>query len=287
MAKIEVNGSSLEMIEEGTGTPVVFVHGSASDYRTWEQSRDYFSNNYRIMVYSRRYHFPNESIADGTDYYMMDHVRDLEALLTKLDCVPTHLIGHSYGGFLCLLLAIQKPQLIRSLVLIEPPVITLFVSSTPKPLELLKLLVTRPRTAAALIRFGLGGVVPAVKAFQSGEAERGIRLYGQAVFGKDGFLRLSEGRKRQVMDNVTNVKAELLGSGFAPLDADQLRRIDLPMLLISGGDSIALFHHLTDRIRELMPHIKHVEIPSATHLVHEDNPPAFNQAVADFLKLVS
>jgi pimeloyl-ACP methyl ester carboxylesterase len=41
-----------------------------------------------------------------------EHVDDLEALLRLLDAAPAHLVGHSYGAFVCLLLAIRKPQIV-------------------------------------------------------------------------------------------------------------------------------------------------------------------------------
>jgi pimeloyl-ACP methyl ester carboxylesterase len=83
--------------------------------------------------------------------------------------------------------------------------------------------------------------------------------------------------------NLTNVKAELLGSGFAPLDAGQLHRIQIPTLLVTGQHSISLFHCLTGRIEELLPHSERTEIPGAKHSMHEDNAPAYNEAVLAFL----
>lgn len=85
---------------------------------------------------------------------MYQHMEDLEDLIKKLNN-SVHLIGHSYGAFICLLLAMKSPHLINSLVLSEPPVITLYVSNTPKPLEILKLLFSRPGTAIALIKLGV------------------------------------------------------------------------------------------------------------------------------------
>ena len=88
---------------------------------------------------------------------MIKQVDDLQALIRSLDAAPAHLVGHSYGAFLCLLLAIREPHLVRTLTLAEPPVTTLLVSNKPGPLEIMKLLVTRPRTAAAIITFGTSG----------------------------------------------------------------------------------------------------------------------------------
>jgi pimeloyl-ACP methyl ester carboxylesterase len=183
-----------------------------------------------------------------------------------------------------LLLTLRDPHLVRTLVLAEPPVITLFVSNTPQPLELLKLSLTRPRTAAAVIKFGARGVVPASKAFTHHDLERGIRIFGDAVFGPGGYERLPESRRAQVFDNRANVKAELLGSGFMPLAADQVRQVQVPTLLVSGQRSIGLFHRLTDRLEELLFDSERVEIPGASHMMHEDNAPAYNAAVSAFLE---
>jgi pimeloyl-ACP methyl ester carboxylesterase len=215
---------------------------------------------------------------------MNEHVDDLEALLRSLEAAPAHLVGHSYGAFLCLLLAMRKPSLVRTLVLAEPPVITLFVSSAPKPLEILALLATRPRTAGAIIKFGAKGVAPATKAFRRGDLEAGIRTFGDAVFGPGGYDRLPEARKAQVNDNISNVRAELLGSGFVLLHAKELQNVQTPTLLLTGENSIGLFHRLTERLAELLPRVERIEIPGASHMIHETNAPAYNRAVQSFLE---
>lgn len=283
MPSLTIDGDRLAYDERGTGVPVVLVHGSASDYRTWRLQQDALAGRFRVITYSRRYHWPNRPIAEGADYAMRQHVDDLGTVVRALDAAPVHLVGHSYGAFLCLLLALRAPHLIRSLVLAEPPVITLFVSSNPKPAELLKLLATRSRTAAAIIKFGAAGVAPARKAFRRGDIEAGIRAFGGAVFGHGGYDRLPGDRKAQVRDNLSNVAAEILGSGFAPLDPERVRAVNAPALLVSAEHSIGLFHHLIARLEELLPHAERTVIEGASHMMHEDNAPAFNRAVLAFL----
>jgi pimeloyl-ACP methyl ester carboxylesterase len=212
---------------------------------------------------------------------MTEHVDDLRALLQRLDVAPAHLVGHSYGAFLCLLLAIREPDLVRTLVLAEPPVITLFVSNTPRPSELLKLLVTRPRTALAMIRYGARGVAPATASIERGDMEAALRAFGSATLGPEAFRRLSESRLEQARANF--IKAELLGSGFAPLEARQLRSVQTRTLLLNGEQSPALFHRLADRLEELLPHTERIEIPGASHIMHEDNASFYNAAVLSFL----
>lgn len=283
MTRLEVRGTALEYAEAGSGEPLVLVHGSASDHRTWHGQHEAFAKRYRAIAYSRRYHWPNAAIAEGVDYSMLQQVEDLQALLRALGAAPAHLVGHSYGAFLCLLLALREPSLVRSLVLAEPPALTLFVSNVPRPLEILKLMATRPRMAAAILRFGALGAAPAQKAFRRGDAEAAVRTFGDAVFGPGGFERMPESRRRQVRDNLTNIKAELLGSGFAPLPGGALRALRVPSLLVTGERSIALFRLLADRLAELLPRVERAEIPGATHAMHEDDATAFNAAVLAFL----
>ncbi len=284
MSQLLVNKKELYYEEAGRGDPVVLVHGSASDYRTWHDQIAPLADDYRVIAYSRRYHRPNEPIPDGADYSMPEHVDDLAALVESLGAAPAHLVGHSYGAFLCLLLAIHNPSLVQSLVLEEPPVLTLFTSSTPKLPELLKLLFTRPRTALALMKFGASGVAPAIAALRRDDIERAIEAFGTATLGRSTYRALSEERKAQVRANF--IAAELTGSGFAPLDDTQVRQVTQPVLLLTASHSPALFHRLADRLIELLPQCRTGIVPDASHIMHEDNPSAYNDILRSFFEQI-
>ncbi len=281
VSEIDVGTARLAHVQRGGGAPVFLVHGSSSDHRTWDPVLDGLAERLRPIAYSRRYHWPNQPIAEGADYSMIEHVDDLERLIGALGAAPAHLVGHSYGGFLCLLLAMRRPELVRSLVLAEPPVITLFTSSRPKPGEMLRLLATRPRTAIAIAKFGAAGLAPAVAALRRGDREAAFDRFSHAVLGRDRAKRLSPERRQQGLANL--IPAELLGSGFAPLDPDQVRAIGCPTLLVSAAESPRLFHHLIDRLAELLPRAGRAEIPAASHIMHEDNPAAWTAAVLAFV----
>jgi len=280
-----INGISLAYRTAGNGDPpVVMVHGSASDIRTWDGHVEALSDTRRVIAYSRRYARPNEDIPDGLDDQMEPHVEDLIALLNHLDARPAHIVGHSWGGFIGLLAAIRYPDAVRSLVLMEPPVLTLFVSMPPKPAELLKLLFRRPKAAFAIMKFGAGTVGPAEKAFRRGDNDAGVDAFGRGVLGNDAFERLSEARREQVRQNARADKAQLLGAGFPPLDDHDLRRVQTPVLLLHGEKSPPLFRYLLARLAELLPNADRVEVPQASHIMHEDNPRFFQETVTTFLR---
>ena len=212
---------------------------------------------------------------------MVEHVDDLKGILQTREFAPAHVVGHSYGGFIALLLALHKPDLVRTLVLIEPPVLTLFLSNPPKPFELLRLALKKPTTAAAILRFGLCSISPATAAARRGDEEKALQVFGSGVLGAEGFRRLSKSRLDQARANF--ISAEFLGSGFPALRAAELRTLQIPILLIGGERSPKLFSLLLDALEEMLPRAERVQIPRASHIVHEDNPAAFNAALIAFL----
>lgn len=283
MMQKDVQSGSLELFKYGSGHPLVLVHGSASDHRTWAQQTETFAAHFQVVTYSRRYHWPNTPISDGAEYSMAEQVDDLEQLLQSLDTTRAHLVGHSYGAYLALMVAIRNPTLVDCLVLAEPPVIPLFTSFPPKPQEIFKLLVTRPRTALPIIKFAAGGLGPATSAARKDDMEAAMAHFGESVLGSEFFEALSQTRLEQIRANFS--KAELLSDSFmTPLDEKDVGTIETPTLLVTGEKSPAFFHRLTDRLDELIPNTKRADVPNSSHMMHEDNPSAYNQAVLSFVQ---
>jgi pimeloyl-ACP methyl ester carboxylesterase len=282
---VEANGTALAYLERGSGESVVFVHGSSQDLRTWLHQIDDVSSAHRAIIYSRRYARPNEDIPPGQDDQMLPHVDDLLTMLRTLDAAPAHLVGSSWGAFICLLAAIREPSMVRTLTLCEPPVLPLFISNQPKPAELLKLLFTRPIDAIRIMRFGLGVVEPTAKAYRKGDVERGGEIFGAAVLGKEGMAAMPPERRRMLEENTAAEVAQFLGAGFPPLRAADVRAVRAPALLVAGERSHpVLSKTLTGALERLMPNARRVEITDASHLMHEEQPAAFNTALLSFLR---
>ena len=278
-----VDGAALAYREQGQGEPVVFVHGSSSDLRTWEQQLPAIGAAYRAIAYSRRYARPNQDIEPGADDQMLPHVDDLVALLRVMGAAPAHLVGHSWGAFICLLAAIRHPELVCSLVLAEPPALTLLTSVPPRPAELLRLLVRRPRTALTILSFGAKTHAPARKAFRRGDDDAALRKMSHGMLGTDSYKRLPQERKQQAHENLNTLRAQVLGAGFPPLSKDDVRSVATPTLLMTGERSPAYPLRLTDHLQQLLPNTERVEIAAASHLMHEENAATVNEAILGFL----
>jgi non-heme chloroperoxidase len=283
MATVEVNGSALEYAESGSGAPLVLVHGSASDQRTWAAQLAPLSSRYRVVTYSRRYHHPNPWVGDGSDYTVSLHAEDLAAFVRALDIAPAHVVGSSYGAYTALIAGLRHPDLVRSLVLAEPPAVPLLVSDPANPLQFLGLLIRRPWTALVILRFMLGTIRPTQDELRRGNREAASRRFGDGVLGEGGYDRLPASAKTMIEDNAEALRAELLGGDFTPVPIAEARAFARPVLLLRGERTIDFFGLISDALETLLPNVETASIPGATHSMHSDNPEAFNREVLRFL----
>ena len=123
--KIIVNGVELHYISAGTGEPVILLHGGQGDYRSWEPQMASLSRYYHVISYSRRYNYPNQNPQTATNHSALVEAADLAALIKALRLKRANLVGTSMGAATALTLAIEHPDMVRSLVLAEPPILAL------------------------------------------------------------------------------------------------------------------------------------------------------------------
>lgn len=280
MSTFSIGDAQLDYIDRGSGETVLLVHGSASDQRTWQGTIDALAERFRVVAYSRRHHWPNAPIEKGQDYSMDRHVDDLAAVLARIGEGPVHVVGHSYGALVALLLAIRDPSWFRSMVVIEPPVVSLFISDPPTAREVVRMMLTHPRIGLGILKFGAVGRVPAVRAAKDGDMDKVLAAFGPAVLGREAFDDLSPDRMAQVRDNTF---AEEFLSSFPRMAASDLQNLHLPMLVLDAADSPAVWSGLCDYLAELLPGASRCTVPGASHIAHEDNPAAFVTYLEQFL----
>ncbi|HEX7196084.1 MAG TPA: alpha/beta hydrolase, partial [Candidatus Limnocylindria bacterium] len=84
---LAVNGVELEYLEKGSGEPIVFSHGGASDIRYWAPQQEAFAGGHRFVAYSRRFHGAG-AWPPGADASPEAHADDLIAIATQLASGP-------------------------------------------------------------------------------------------------------------------------------------------------------------------------------------------------------
>jgi pimeloyl-ACP methyl ester carboxylesterase len=118
--QVTIKSTKLTYQEQGQGRPVVFVHGAITDRRVWEGQREAVTAHNRFIALTMRYFGTDPWPDAGANYSMKTHTDDLVAFIQNLNAGPVDLIGWSYSGPIALLVAVQHPELVRSLFLDEP-----------------------------------------------------------------------------------------------------------------------------------------------------------------------
>jgi 3-oxoadipate enol-lactonase len=117
--EIERDGVRLHVAEEGSGEPLVLLHGHSLDLTVWDaQAPAWAAAGWRVIRYDQRGH--GRSASPPCGYRWGDHAGDLAELLRARGAAPAHLVGLSKGGGIAVELALRAPELVRSLVLVGP-----------------------------------------------------------------------------------------------------------------------------------------------------------------------
>jgi pimeloyl-ACP methyl ester carboxylesterase len=202
-----------------TGERLLLLHGgnTANPDDTWEAQR-VFAESYQLLIPHRRGY--GLSPLRGPDWTYTDDIADLLPLLGE----GAHLVGLSYGGLLALLLTGERPDLVRSLTVIEPPVF-LLASDDPEVARL------------------IAGLTPVYAASPSPEVFiRGfVGAMGQQL---PATFQLSPQHRKSVEATMREPAPWTI-----PLPLDELARLNTPKLVVSG-DWHPAFIATEDRLAE-------------------------------------
>ena len=138
-----VNGINISYDVEGTGFPIIFIHGFGSKKEIWKPQLTELSKKYKTITYDIR----GTGKTDRPNYlYTMDmFVEDLKGLLNKWAIESTHLVGRSFGGMIAQNFVLKYPDIVKKLVLIatnakfdEEAAVEIAIRNRIKEIELIK-----------------------------------------------------------------------------------------------------------------------------------------------------
>jgi pimeloyl-ACP methyl ester carboxylesterase len=266
---VRVRNTELSYIDVGRGEPVVLIHGALHDYRSWSPTWPELSKHYRVIAYSQRHNYPNPPLADGSQPSITEGAGDLVAFVEALGLAPVHLVGHSRGANIGLMVARERPALVRTLVLGEGgfPAIT---ALSPE---------------ARLLPADSG---QALEAYRRGDLEGAARSVVENLIGsKDAYDQVPLEQRRLLLDNIPREFAARLTPSRANVPpqfvCDDARQIKVPTLMIGGERTATRFRVSTGELRKCMPASEYALLPQATHALHLENPSMFNAIVLQFL----
>ena len=271
------DATQLYYVTGAFGAPVIFVHGSLSDYSYWDAQLGPFADKYRVFAYSRRYNWPNQN-PPRKGYSAVVDAEDLAGLIGKLGAAPAHIVGHSYGAFAALFLAARHPDLVRTLTLAEPPAMSL-LAHVPGG---------QAAAGAAMLKDVRANMVaPMKKAFANKhdapahDTEAAVRIFIDYVKANPGaWDAFSEADKAATLKDAHEWEVIFAGGELFPeIRPDEVAAIKAPVLMLSGAKSYPFLGLIDQALVALLPGAQHVVLPNATHQMWLEEPQACREAV--------
>ena len=266
MEKVSVNGVELEYEVKGSGEPVLLIStGPIADSFLPLLSEKALVGRYRLITFRQR------RLARSTNgpapVTFAQHAADAAALLGHLAVRRTHVAGHSTGAAIALQLAVDRSDMVHTLVLLEPP------------------LVGAPSAGAFFEKAG-----PALAAYGSGDRDGAMAGFLSVVCSLDwetcrkAIEKHVPGGVAQAMKNVDNFFGSYLPALTAwQFGAEQAASISQPVLSVCGAETERWFRDGHQLLHSWFPQVEDCRIEGVAHLLHMQRPEPVARGVAEFL----
>jgi pimeloyl-ACP methyl ester carboxylesterase len=265
MNKAMCNGVQLEYEETGTGEPVLLIGPVVAGAFVPFMTAPVLAGRYRLIRFNKR-GWGGSTHGPGP-VSVAEHAADAAALLEHLSIARAHVAGHSSGGAIALQLALDRPELVQSLALLEPTLLTI------------------PSAATLLQKAG-----PALEAYGRGDHASAVIGFVSAVGG------LNEDECRAVMeknvpgalaqavrdaDNFFGIELPAIGGwDFGPAQA---QKIPQPVLSVIGGDTEPLWVDIAGLLRAWFPQVEELVVNGTGHLLQMQRPEPVAHGIGAFL----
>ena len=265
MDHVSLNGVELEYEVRGAGEPVLLIDMLIADCFVPLLREPALADGHQLIRYHKRgwvgstHTPPPVSIAD--------HAADAAALLEHLGVRRAHIAGHSTGASIGAQLALDHPEKVHTLTLLEPTLVSLPLGSA-----------------------FLQGAAPVFEAYASGDHSRAFAMFVSAASGLDweACRALLEARipgvvAQSIKDADTFFGVELPAVAEWTFEPEQAAAIRKPVLSVIGAETQPLWVEIAEFLRSSLPHVEECTIGGAGHLLQIQRPESVARAMARFV----
>jgi len=257
--------------EAGSGTPIIFSHEFAGDYRNWEPQMRYFARRHRCITYSARGYKPSDVPDDWKVYSYKHWVNDLIAVLDHLKIDKAHIVGLSMGAYTASLIGFMAPQRALSL--------TIAGAGTGSERSYIE-------------EFRKSSKQNAEDFLKKGSAEM-ARQYGMAparisflVKDPRGFEEFNRMFAEHDPKGSANAQRGFQGERPSLYDFEaDFKKVTVPSLIVVGDEDDPCLEP-SFYLKKWIASSGLVVFPKTGHVVNQEEPALFNQVVADFIARV-
>lgn len=257
------DGKTLHYREEGSGSPLVLVHGSPGDSRSWARVVPPLRDRFRTLAVD----LPGYGGSDGVPDEPVGRAALMGAAVARLAESlgrPVRLAGHSYGGVVAVQAAVQAlPGTIERMVLFEP----VFFRA-------LQIVDDREALGPAAAHFE-------AYASRASAGEAGVvRLMIDYWFGDGAFARLPEPVRAYLDANAPRNALDVRSSFNDTVTAAQLASFTAPVQVVYGDRSPEIVRAIGRAVLRLMPNARMEALAGANHGMLDSHPEAVASLIA-------
>ena len=250
----------------GSGPPLVLVHGSWGSHHSWDPAVPGLTEHARLVTYDRRGHSDSER-PPGQGSFTED-VNDLAALIEYLGMAPAWVAGNSAGAVITLKLAAACPELLRGIIVHEPPLLSLLGEDSSE--------------AASFDEHG--PLAQVRRRLAAGDHAGGAEQFvDEVALGPGSWIRLPEPMRQTMIHNAPTFLDELNDPEWQTIDETALARYGRPVLMTSGGQSPPFYRPILDWLAGLLPHAQRHVYQGAGHIPYATHPEDYVALVLAFI----
>ena len=266
----EIEGHQICYVDEGEGPPLLLIHGLGGSIHNWTPVIEHFKDDYRVIALD----LPGcgKSEIPDDDYSLDFFARHIRGLLAELGVERASVAGHSLGGMISLHLALNHPEMVENLILVDNAGSHYFPG-------ILKRLLRRipPRLLKRFLLFFIS-YLARIRVFRRAVGVQNINQYTDALVANAVALA-----DRPDIDEYLDAYIETARTALDVSYHERLDEISKPTLIIWGQNDLAISLKVGQEENKKIRGSFLVSIPQADHVVQLDQPEIFNAAVARFL----
>ena len=241
---VDIGGLKTWYDEDGSGEPLVLLHGGISPNETWGPQLSELAKHFRVLAPERRGHGRTPDVEGPLSY--SDMADDTIGFLELVAGGPAHLVGWSDGGIVGLIVAMRRPELVRKLV----PISANF-DTTGVPEQIQAHFLSTPPDSESLA--GLRSLYEA--------ASPDGPEHWPVVFAK--FIEMVQHEPQ--------------------MTPSELQGIAAPTLVVAGDDDLVSLEHTVELYRSI-PNAELAVVPGTSHFLLAEKPELLNRLILDFLR---